>query len=72
MNTDDIKKIIKDGSKNEITNVKITTKSGKQFKQALRINSLNQLCIGNYKSKFPNYIISELTIENWDKVEAIK
>lgn len=72
MSTDEIRKIIKDGSKNNTINARITTKSGKQFKQALRINSLNQLCIGSYKSKFPNYIINELTTENWVKVEIIK
>lgn len=72
MNIEDIRKLIRENSANNVVNAKITTQSGKQFKQSLRINPLNQICIGSYKSKFPNYIITDSTTDNWVKIEVIK
>lgn len=71
MTTDDIRKIIKDSGK-KVINVSITTQSDKVFRQSLRINDRNQLCIGSYKSSFPNYIISDNTITNWKNIKPIK
>ena len=72
MTTQEIKKDILNDEKNKVVNVKITTKSGLSKKQSLRINDLDILCIGNYKSKFPNYLINDITTDKWETIKIIK
>lgn len=72
MTTNEIKTNILNNEKSKVVNVKITTKSGLTKKQALRINNLGILCIGNYKSAFPNYYLNDNVTEKWDKVEIIE
>lgn len=72
MTTQEIKKDILNDEKNKVVNVKITTKSGLSKKQSLRINDLDILCIGNYKSKFPNYLINDVITDKWESIKIIK
>lgn len=72
MTTQEIKENILGNEKGKIVNVKITTKSGLSKKQSLRINDLNILCIGSYKSKFPNYLLNDNVTEKWESIKVIK
>lgn len=67
-----IKENILGNEKGKVVNVKITTESGLTKKQSLRINDLNILCIGAYKSKFPNYLINDIITSKWKSIEIIK
>lgn len=67
----DIKQILKDAGKT-CSNVEIETESGLKVKQKLRVNDLGLLCIGKYKSKFPNYLVNLNVVSKWKSVKIIK
>ena len=67
----DIKEILKDAGMTS-SNVEIETESGLKFKRKLRINDLGLLCIGEYKSKFPNYLVNLNVASKWKSVKIIK
>lgn len=71
MKVDEVKELVKASGKS-VVNVRITSHKGFQAKQSLRIDAHDTLCIGGYKSKFPNYKIGENLTEKWAKIEIIK
>lgn len=71
MTAEEVKQLVIDSGKN-IVNVQVTTKTGLKQKQSLRINAHEQLCIGGYKSKFPNYIIGDVVTDKWESIKIIK
>ena len=68
MTAQEVKDIISASGK-KVIKVEITTKSGKKYKQSLRINPQGILCIGQYKSNFPNYLIYDSVTDNWSSIK---
>lgn len=58
---------------NKAVKVTITTNAhNKKYKQSLRINANNDICIGAYNSPFPNYRVSENVTEKWKCIRIAK
>lgn len=70
MTANEVVKILEEAGKKS-SNVLIKSKSGKEFKQKVRLGVGNMLCIGNYNSKCPNYRIGDTVTDNWGSMELI-